>query len=65
MCGSMFRMIKNSFASDRNNSYNPSETVRKSSIAQDKESFRTLGPDEQDQDVDRAATDLDAIYDGE
>lgn len=65
MCGSMFRRIKNSFSSDKNNSYNPAETVRKSSIVQDQESFRPLGPDEQDQEVDRAATDLEAICDGE
>lgn len=65
MCGSMFRRIKNSFSSDKNNSYNPAETVRKASIVQDQESFRPLGPDEQDQEVDRAATDLEAIYDGE
>lgn len=67
MCGSMFRRIKNSFSSDKNNSYDPAETVRKSSIVQDdvKESFRPLGPDEQDQEVASAAADLDAIYDGE
>lgn len=67
MCGSMFRRIKNSFSSDKNNSYDPAETVRKSSIVQDdvKESFRPLGPDEQDQEVASAVADLDAIYDGE
>lgn len=62
MCGSMFRRIKNSFSSDKNNSYDPAETVRKASLVQDdvKESFRPLGPDEQDQEVVG-----DAIYDGE
>lgn len=67
MCGSMFRRIKNSFSSDKHNSYDPAETVRKSSLVQDdvKESFRPLGPDEQDQEVASAVADLDAIYDGE
>lgn len=67
MCGSMFRRIKNSFSSDKHNSYDPAETVRKSYIVQDdvKESFRPLGPDEQDQEVASAVADLDAIYDGE
>lgn len=67
MCGSMFRRIKNSFSSDKTNSYDPAETVRKSALVQDdvKESFRPLGPDEQDQEVASAVADLDAIYDGE
>lgn len=61
MCG-MFSRIKNCFVSDKNHSYNPSETVRKLSVVETsdrRESFRPLTPEEQDHEVERTTTDAD------